>query len=227
MKKPLTTTLGITAALLTLGRGPADAVTTTILQPERVTSSVDAFSDQFLPINLINQSGLSTSYTSRSTEFANYVASATHSRIDARNSWFSSSGNRTGILTFEFDNFVTISALALWNEDGEDGINEFELFRDTDNNFGNGGTTSLGTFNATERDEEGTISGETFSFDATTTRYVHVNIRSNHGHPMLSGISEIAFKDVPFEFGHLPAIIFAVSLGGIHYFRNKRGSKDK
>jgi len=66
MKNQLATTIAIATALLTLAPGmkerAAHAVSSTILQPVSVTSSVDFVSS---PVNLINQSGLSgDGYTS-------------------------------------------------------------------------------------------------------------------------------------------------------------------
>ncbi len=226
MKKPLAATLGITAALLTLGRGPADAVST-ILQPERVTTNIEDDTVNAEVNNLINQSGLSQSYTSRETpwsEVSNIVGSSNFIGIWATRNVVLSQV-LPAPLTFDLGDEFLIQGLALWRANFGSDINEFELFVDNDDNFENDGRTSLGTFNASSENVS------TFSFTATETRYVHLNIHStfNSADSGARNITagEVAFELVPFEFGHLPGIIFAVSLGGIHYFRNKRGGKDK
>ncbi len=228
MKTPLTVTLGITSLLLTLGSSPAHAVST-ILRPNSVTSNLTVI-EGFSLDNLINQSGLSRSYTSGVTPWSEVNTITATSREVRRNTWAGQLTSQSRRLTFDLGRRRGIQGLALWNVNTNDSINQFELYADNDNDFNNGGTTRLGmngnfTFSAPVRTDT-TLSVDTFSFTATETRYVHLNILSNHGTAEIVATSEIAFR-TPLEFGHLPGIIFAVSLGYIHYFRNKRGGKDK
>jgi len=98
--------------------------------------------------DLIDQSGLSPSYTSGVTDFNSYTSSATHAFLEVSNAWVSNTGNPTGIITFDLGSTHSIEAFALWNHNFPNSINDFELLADTDGSFGNGGTTSLGSFNA-------------------------------------------------------------------------------
>lgn len=70
-------------------------------------------------------------------------------------------------------------------------------------------------------------SAQIFSFELTNTRYVHLNIISNHGDNDFVSAGEVAFQSeqVPFEFSKLPAMVFIVAVGGLSYFRNKKGGK--
>ncbi len=227
MKLPLAATLAITTALLALGRGPAHAVNN-ILQPEGVTSNIGTLESNPLE-NLINQSGLSQSYTSRETpwsEVGNITSNFNPGGGErSLTTWASSSSEDMGIITFDLGSNFLIGGLALWNTEIGAALREFELFVDDDNDFENG-ATSLGTFNtvrnSTVENADPSISrAMTFPFEEIETRYVHLNVISNFGGNRLI-LNEIAFQQVPFEFGHLPGVIFAVSLGGIYYFRNKK-----
>jgi len=108
----------------------------------------------------------------------------------------------------------SIEAFALWNADNSfnDGINGFELLADTDGIFGNGGTTSLGSFNATLPGAP--IPAQTFTFGATSTQFVHLNITSNHGASSSVAAGEAAFgasvsngAGAPYEFSPIPGLV--------------------
>jgi len=114
--------------------------------------------------------------------------------------------------------------LALWNATGNIGIREFELFADDNNNFTDGcvnllnNNTNTNTFEASQPSTP--IFAQTFFFTSTETQYIHLNILNNHGGDFVSA-GEVAFQQVPFEFGPIPGIIFMVAAGGINYFRRK------
>ncbi len=230
MKKPLAATLAITTALLALGRGPAHAVST-ILQPDGVTSNLSPVRGIVSRVNnLINQSGLSQSYTSGVTPW-NEVSNINGLLIPFFRGvnrrfiiYLASLGEQPQRLTFNLLNSGNrkIQSLALWNVHTNDGINRFELFADNDNDFNNGGTTLLGTFSAPLRELRiPTQSADIFSFTATRARYVHLNILSNYSGGGPVAINEIAFELVPFEFGPLPGIIGILTAFGINYYRRK------
>ncbi len=193
MKKPLAATLAITTALLALGRGPAHAVST-ILRPDGVTSNLSPVRGIVSSVeNLINLSGLSRRYTSGVTPWSevsniNGLLSPVAGDSNRRhNVYLASLGEQPQLLTFNLYNSRNrkIQSLALWNVHANYGINRFELFADNDNDFNNGGTTLLGTFNAPKRYSP-TRLPDTFSFTATRARYVHLNILSNHGHEVVA-----------------------------------------
>lgn len=68
---------------------------------------------------------------------------------------------------------------------------------------------------------------QVFSFTPTETQFVHLHITSNHGRAGFVAAGEVAFAQVPFEFGPIPGIIGIVAVGGINYFRNKKGGKGR
>jgi len=117
--------------------------------------------------------------------------------------------------------------LALWNFDNNAAVNEFEVFADNNGVVSDGLGTSLGTFDAIQPQNFITISPQIFFFSVTETRFVHLDITSNHGNNLFVNVSEVAFRQVPtevfFEFGHVPVIVFVVAVGGINYFWNKKG----
>ncbi len=196
---------------------PAHAVSR-IIQPDLVTSNLG--NDQSLN-NLRNGSGIITPFSSQNN-LADLI-SIEHNK-ENRDFWFSSSGNTTGTLTFDLGRNAFISGLALWNGGGNRGVNEFELFADTNNDFSDGGTQSL--IASTANMLLFTLLNfpvQTYTFEETETRYLHLNIISNHGNANSVGLGEIAFQEVPFEFSNLPGMAFLVAVGGLAYFRNKKG----
>ncbi len=128
----------------------------------------------------------------------------------------------------------SIEAFALWNADNffNDGINSFELLADTDGIFGNGGTTSLGSFNATLPGAP--IPAQTFTFGAST-RFVHLNITSNHGASSSVAAGEAAFgasvsngAGAPYEF--IPGLVLLGAGYGVNYLWKRwqdKNNKDK
>ena len=116
-------------------------------------------------------------------------------------------------MTFNLGNFYTIEKFALWNASDIAAINNFELFANSDNDFSNANKTLLGTFNANLVPNDSLA--QIFSFAATQTQFVHLNILSNHGRDGFISAGEVAFAQVPFEFGPIPGIIGIVAVIGI------------
>jgi len=80
------------------------------------------------------------------------------------------------------------------------------------------------TATATRGDIRELTPAQAFSFSAAQTRYVHLDIRSNHGDTESISAGEVAFEGtpVPFEFGPIPGIIGIVAASGINYYRRKK-----
>jgi hypothetical protein len=146
------------------------------------------------PANVTNQSGLSASYVSGTTDFDSYVATTNHNSIQAANNWFASP--TTGFVTFDLGASYTLDALALWPLPlgSTRAIRGFTLYADTDANPTNPGT-SLGNFNAVNPGL--TETAQVFNFAFTTTRYIQLLITSNAGNASSSGFGEVAFREVP------------------------------
>lgn len=144
--------------------------------------------------NVTNQSGLSASYVSGTTDFDSYVATTTHNSIQASNSWLASP--TTGFVTFDLGASYTLDALALWplNFFSTLAIRGFTLYADTDADPTNPGA-SLGNFNAVNASST-TVTAQVFNFTATTTRFIQLQITSNGGSATGSGFGEVAFREV-------------------------------
>ncbi len=145
--------------------------------------------------NLINQTGLSAGYTSGVTDFASYTGTTTHANVITANGWTSAVGQNLGVLTFDLGTAVDLDGLGLWNSHvSARRLVNFELFSDTDGDFANGGTTSLGSFMALA--PASPIDAQTFSFAATTSQFIHLDIASNGGGGATE-LAEVAFSQIP------------------------------
>ncbi len=238
--KKISKLITIAATLLTLipnTKGhSAHAVTNTILQPTSVSSTLLetvrlGFRRLIDQTGLIDETGTSVSYTSGVDDFTSIVNTARHNgvffssrrRFRDNTSWANNITNLPVSLTFDLGDSYSINKFALWNENGTDAINNFELFADNDNNFDNGRGTSL--LRSSANMVPNNSLAQVFSFAATQAQYVHLQINSNHGREGFIAPGEVAFAEVPFEFGPIPGIIGIVAVGGINYFRNKKRGK--
>lgn len=197
-------------ALVTFSASSAMAIGK-ILQPVGATAS----SSIFPASNIINQSGLSTSYISGVTDFNTYTTTATHTSAPGID-WIGSGS--TALLTFDLGSSEAIDSFALWNFSASPnslGVNEFQLFADNDNNFVNGTTSQLGNNLFAALSTSNPASAQVFNLTATDTQYVHMNILSNHGAADVA-LGEVAFQSaaasVPFEFSPSLGLL---AVGGI------------
>jgi len=161
-----------------------------ILQATNVSTNMGEWSSSWLANNAINQSGLSTGYTSGVTDFDTYTASAT-AQVTSGDTWFSSPGLSSGNFDLDLGSVNTIGSMALWNESqgiGQ-GVNSFNLFSDINSSFSS--ATLLGSFNAFE----GSIFAQIFNFVETEAQFIRLEILSNHGASCCTGIMEIAFEE--------------------------------
>jgi hypothetical protein len=134
------------------------------------------------PISAItNQSGLSATYTSGTTDFDTYVSSTT-ANTNASNVWVSAPNNRTGFVTFDLGASYDVNALALWalHSVTINAIRNFTFYADTDANTSSLGT-SLGNFSAIAAVGGNAVQSQIFNFATTNTRYIQMNITSNAG----------------------------------------------
>ncbi len=162
-----------------------------IIQPVGVSTTAN----EFHPISqTIDQSGLNTSYVSGVTDFSTYVASNGNGN-NAVNQWLSDL-TFPKVVSFDLGASLPIGGFALWSIFPGTGTRDFELFSDTDGDFGNGGTSSLGSFTAVDFFSPGQENGQAFYFGTTTTQFVHLRIDNNHGGVDLS-VGEFAFEQVP------------------------------
>jgi len=191
------------SAALILAAGSIAGVATaqvdgSIIQPTGAsTSYIELFGPAVGAGNLIDQSGLSGTYTSGTTDFDSYVTSTTH---DGGASVFlicNSNGQNqpNGIvdlgetITLDLGSAFAVDALAMWNTDSaSDAITAFDLYADSDNDFTNGTTALLGSYAPSA-----TITGQSFSFPATQTQFVHIVV-TGHGGGDFIRVGEFAFR---------------------------------
>ncbi len=204
IKESLIITMAMAASLL--NGGPAYAVTNNVIQPISVDSSVDFFSTSSHS-QLINQLNNLTCHNNmmHSVNFGTCV--------------FTTESTNNVQLTFVFPDVQNINAFLLWNGRLSSGINSFQLFVDEDSDRSNGLGNQIGnSFNA-NRETGFSVPAQRFTFTPTRTRYVHLNIISNHGSNDFLSAGEIAFEEVPFENTPISGIIFLLGARAMNYFR--------
>ena len=161
-------------------------VASTIISPVSVSTDMGTDNAIFALDNVLNQSGLSATYTSGVTDLSTFAAATTHTNsFNANNNiWLSSSSSATGYVDFDLGESQFIDAFVLWNYNNTSAIDEFRLTT--------GGSTVLGTFNATRTPLDNQISAQVFSFTPTAAEAVRMEVLSNHGSAW-TAISEAAF----------------------------------
>ncbi len=108
-----------------------------------IRSAVDVKTDmgEWYPSinNIIDRSGLATTFTSGGDNFETYVTStgAVHS-VRGEHEWFAAAGVTSGSIIFDLGNIFNVDGLALWNEDSQ-GIFNFTVSTSVDGiNYGSG-----------------------------------------------------------------------------------------
>jgi hypothetical protein len=167
-----------------------------ILEPISVTSPQGSFSNPtFGLVHMIDESGLTTSYTGGLTDFDSYVPTTLHNSPGAgTNSGFTNqAGGFPQTITFDLGSVFNLSGLGFWGTGNIGSVTQFQLFADTDAVFTNGGTTQLGsTFNALPG--TGSDLGQIFNFTAFATEFIHLRVlNTTGGTGLIPGIGEAAF----------------------------------
>lgn len=164
----------------------------TMIQPVAVSTDMGtAFPVTNFPVtNLINQSGLSATYTSGFTDLDTYAATTTHTGSASEDQWASNFEISTGVVSFDLGSIVNLDRLVLWNlgENAGYGLNGFTVHADSDMDFSNGVTSTLESFSASDSIN----TGQVFDFTNVSSQYIHIQITSNHGES-LTDLGEVAF----------------------------------
>lgn len=199
----------------------------TILQPVGASTNMGSYSSQYLPTFAINQSGLTTGYTSGVTDFDTYTATANTTLSSGGSSfmiWFSTANTTTGNFDFDLGGLSTIESFALWNDpqSAGQGVNSFNLL--ADDNAGFSSPTLLGSFSAVEGLGNANLA-QIFSFAPTSASHVRIEILSNHGSTFVTGISEAAFEVSGVSAVPVPAAAWLLGSGLLGLVGVSRRSK--
>ena len=173
--------------------GSADAAPL-VIQPTAV--DVGTAGEFSAAVNMINQSGLLTPYTSGVTNFNAYTASALHMTND--DVYWTPDDFSTTSATIDFDlgGTFTIEAIAIWSRGANNqlrSIRDFELFA-ADN-----AAVSLGSFVNPPNGVSGAndpTPAQVYAFSPTSASHVRMVVSSINGGDTMQ-ISEVAFGGVP------------------------------
>jgi hypothetical protein len=162
---------GSACALVFLLSAPADAGF--VLQSTAASTNMGS-SNGTSPTNAINQSGLSSGYTSGVTNFDAYIAANPTNDGTNANRWISNA-IATGNFDFTLSGPTIIESFALWNNGAAtSSVQNFTLLAADDPSFGT--FTLLGSFTAAQA-----TAPQVFTFTATSATYVRMQITSNYG----------------------------------------------
>ena len=188
----------VICVLTTSAQAIAQSLPGSLIQPTQAASTAPTLSGA--PSQLIDQSGLSSGYTSGVT-LATSAASTTHFDITSMNGFSTNQlagGFSPFVLSFDLGATESISALRLWSSttaiDGLRGdVEDFEVFSDNDFDPTNGGLVSLGSFTAATQPAVNDRPAEDFALNVATSQFFHVQVDSNIDNSINTSLGEVAF----------------------------------
>ena len=181
-------------ALALVGAAQAGVIVSAVSVTASSNNPTPGFGDA---INLINQGGLATGYTSGVTDFATYLGgNPQHTILSAGAEWFTDFNVTSATVNFDLGTVLTIASVAAW-VDKFWGAGKIEVLLSTNNTT----FTSAGSFAPTDwAVSVPSYSADVFSFAATSARYVRLFL-SGCPQPLSQsgggcGLGEVAFEAV-------------------------------
>jgi len=216
---------GIACALFVTLFASAAANASTILGASSIISNTLGDRDGNVDIgNSIDQSGLSSGYTSGVTDFDTYLGgNPSHSFAALGNEWFASSAVTTGSVDFDLGGVYSLDRIAIWNEDAA-GVSRLDIYTSLDSLFAV--NTFVGTFSLTNNTRNADYLADVLSLAAITgARYVRFDILGAYpdegGAANQASLGEVAFSVSPVP---VPAAVwlFGTALIGLAGFGKRR-----
>jgi hypothetical protein len=189
------------ATALSIGSGLANAGTII-----GATSATTNMGESFPLSHAIDQSGLTATYVSGTTDFDSFVASTTHNSQPG-NDWVAN--NQTGNVFFDLGGIFSIDKAAVWNFGGQSGIINFGIqnialsWSIDDLTY-----TSLSSYTLLQGVTGVNSAAQVLTFGSVNARYIRMDVLSNYG-GIGSSLGEIAFNQTVPE----PATIALMGLG--------------
>lgn len=190
-----------------------------LLQPSGATTPIPTYAGDIG--NIINQSGLSQTYTSMVTDFDAYMAT-----VPVHDSFSNDNYIWEAETASAFSNHVDITvggtqsldAFVFWNGAGNLGVRDFTLSADDNPDFTS--PTLLGSYTASLADVGNAAIPQIFSFAAVDAAYIRMTFTSNQGNPVFMHVGEVAFRSVPEPSA--PGLALVAGLGAALSGRRRR-----
>lgn len=149
---------------------------------------------------MIDQSGLSTGFTSGVTDFDTYISTnPTHLSTNSSRSYASPISVTSGVIDFDLGSIFTVNDFVMWGDNSltstSRGPKDFALYASMSSDFS--GAINLGSFTSATPPIPTNIPAEVFSFAATSARYIRLEIINSHGDGNNINIGEIAVSAIP------------------------------
>ncbi len=200
-----------------------------IIDPVGVTSNVADSGLSYAIINTINQSGLSTGYTSGVTNFDTYLATnPSHTYLAAGFEWFAALGIDSATLIYDLGALYNVDRLAIWNEESS-GIASMTVLACADSacvsTSSMGSTSSLTNWSSSAT----SYTADVVSLTTRNTRYIELLVTGPQSGSTYNAVSmgEIAFDAVTTavpEPGSLGLI--SAGMGGLLFLLRRRAARN-
>lgn len=182
--------VGLAVVVIAMGAGSTLFGADEIIAPSGTSSNLPS---EFgtATVNVVNQSGLSITYTSGVTDFDAYLAmSPEHDGGPEGFVWLITGS--VANFDMDFGSAVTVDAMAVWNKDFLFGVRDFNLLA-ADNPEFTDAVTLLSDSMAMHPSNPIPTPHEQFDFEQTTAQYYRIEILNNHG-AGFTGLGEVAFS---------------------------------